>query len=252
MKEKTPRVKTPKTISYHHGDLGASLVETALRLLKTKRYENISLREVAREAGVSQAAPYRHFKDKKDLLAAVIELGLDRKFRLMTEAIRAAGGDAEKIYFSSCIAYFRMGLKHPEHFKLMFRSEVREDTEHPALLEKNSRLFVLLREVILYCQKKKVIGEGDPYQKAMNCWCVINGFTSLYADGRLKFLGVTEDNAEQALCSLASQFLIGQVEPMSKSDYGFKIFQTPESEAMKNLVLSKSHPEIDEIFSQLT
>ncbi|MBY0385949.1 TetR/AcrR family transcriptional regulator, partial [bacterium] len=152
--KKKKATKTSSKADYHHGDLKSTLIESALRLIKAKGPENLSLRELAREAGVSQAAPYRHFKDKKELLAAIIEQGFEKKFQYMYDAIEAVKHNPKEMYYACGLAYFRMGLKHPQHFKLMTSSEVIPDQDHPSLLEKASNTFILLREMIKYCQKK--------------------------------------------------------------------------------------------------
>lgn len=241
--------KPAKSVSYHHGALKATLIEAALKLLKTQSPETLSLRELARSAGVSQAAPYRHFKDKKELIAAIIEQGFDLKFKYMAKAIKDSDGDAKKMYFDTGLAYFKMGLNHPQHFKLLTSSEVVPSPEYPSLLIVASKTYLLLKEMIVYCQKKGVIGAGDPYHKALNCWCLVNGFTALYAEGRLRLIGVDEDNAEAALKTFFSQNLIGNDKSLAKSDYGFKPFKTSDSTFLKEAFLDPGSPEIDAVFA---
>lgn len=224
--------KPLKADTYHHGDLRTTLIETAVRMLKTKASAEISLRELAREAGVSQAAPYRHFKDKNQLLAAVCQQGFDLKFQYMVEAVQTAKTPEELIHACG-IAYFRMGLKHPQHFKLMVNSEIQPSPDYPELEKAACKSFLVLKQVIEQCQKAGLMGEGDPYHRAMNCWCLVNGFTALYAEGRLAWLGVTEKNAEAALSNLISQHLYGSQHPLSRSGSGFRIFSTPESQQNK-------------------
>lgn len=247
--KKTKRPKrAPKAETYHHGDLKTTLIEAALKLLKTKSHETISLRELAREAGVSQAAPYRHFKDKKELISAIIEQGYELKYQFMEDAIKDSKGDPLKMYFGCGRAYFRMGLKHPQHFKLMANPEVIPSPEYPSLMTCACRSFLLVKRMLDYLQAKGVIGAGDTYHKAMHCWYVVNGFTTLYAEGRLTHMGVTAENAEAALETFLSQYLIGCSQPLSKSDRGFKPFQTELSSMLKEMVLDQPHPEVDDIF----
>lgn len=250
-KKKKDLKKTNKSDGYHHGDLKATLLDCALRLIKSKGPESLSLRELAREAGVSQAAPYRHFKDKKELIAALIEQGFEKKYQYMKDAIEGSRGNYEEMYYACGLAYFRMGLKHTQHFKIMTSSEVNPSPDYPSLLQAASKTFILLREMIQFCQKKGVVGAGDASQKAMNCWCVVHGFTALYVEGRLGFLGVDPSNAETALKSLLSQYLLGQKTSLVQADFGFKTFTTPESIWMRENVLSQSHPDIDTLFQSL-
>lgn len=248
-KKKKTTKKSDNSDTYHHGDLKSTLIESALRLIKAKGPENLSLRELAREAGVSQAAPYRHFIDKKELLAAIIEQGFEKKFQYMYDAIESAKNDPKEMYYACGLAYFRMGLKHPQHFKLMTSSEVIPGPDYPGLLEKASSTFILLREMVKYCQRKGIVGSGDPYHKAMNCWCVVNGFTALYAEGRLGFLGVTPENAEQCLRALLHQYQIGQTQPLEAKN--IKLFETPQSKMMKEMMLDRDHPTVNALFAGL-
>lgn len=195
-------------------------------MLKTRSPDEISLRELAREAGVSQAAPYRHFKDKNQLLAAVCQQGFDLKFQYMLEAVQKAR-QAKELIFSCGLAYFQMGLKHPQHFKLMVNSDIQPSPDYPELEQSACKTFLLLKQVIEKCQKAGIMGQGNAYHRAMNCWCLVNGFTALYAEGRLEWLGVTPQNAEDALKTLISQFLYGSQQDLDQSDFGFKIFSTP-------------------------
>ncbi len=238
-----------KSVTYHHGDLRSTLLETSIKMLASRSPSELSLRELAREAGVSGAAPYRHFKDKNELLAAISQQGFEMKFSYMIKAMKEAKGDPEKMFFGCGLAYFKMGKDHPQHFKLMMSSEVVPCETYPELMKIASTTFVLVREMIVRCQKKGLIGKGDAYLKAMNCWSVVNGFTSLYADGGLEWLGVTKANAEKALQTLMSQFLIGSSKPLDQSNYGFQLFNTPES--MEDYELLKQiEPEISKILGE--
>ena len=225
--------KSPKDDSYHHGDLKAALIAVAVEMLRAKSIQDLSLREVARVAGVSQAAPYRHFRDKDHLLAAISQQGFELKSQYMRQAVAEAGDDALAMFYGCGRAYLKMGLKHPQHFQLMLTSSIVPSEKFPELKAAAAGSFSVLCQAIEYGQKAGVIGGGDPYHKALNCWSVVNGFTSLYAEGRLLWLGITEENAEAALMSLLSQFLIGTARSLSESDFGFKPFTTAESQQNK-------------------
>ena len=228
--------------AYHHGDLKAVLLKTAIRILKKKSPEELSLRELAREAGVSQAAPYRHFKRKEDLIAALATEGFELKAKYMKQAIRDSGGDLRETYFACALSYFIMGKRHPQHFRLMFGSDIIPDQNHPDYLKAANTSFALLKDTIAKCQAVGIVGPGDPYHKALNCWILVHGFTSLYVERRLGWLGVSEENAEAALKTLLSQFHIGNDKSLKDSDFGFSVFQTKDSkfyrDFMENLAVS--------------
>ncbi|MBW2453521.1 MAG: WHG domain-containing protein [Deltaproteobacteria bacterium] len=113
--------KSRKQGRYHHGDLPRALVEAALALVEDQGVSALTLREVARRVGVTHAAPYRHFKDKSALLAAVAEEG----FKRLTHALVAARGAAPAAEGRAAmgIAYLRFAIEHPAHYRVMFGVE---------------------------------------------------------------------------------------------------------------------------------
>lgn len=220
----------PKTSgSYHHGDLKTALLEATVRFLKKRDPSEISLRELARIVGVSQAAPYRHFKDKDELLAEVARQGFAIISQDIQETIVKCKDDASEMFYQCGFAYFRMVLNHPQHFKLMFSSGVKPERKHAGLQIAAAQTLALIRDMVVFCQRHKVLGDGDPLHRALHCWSVVHGFATLYADGRLECIGVTADNAEKALMTLMSQQLIGASKSLQKSEHGFKMFSTEES-----------------------
>jgi AcrR family transcriptional regulator len=215
--------------SYHHGDLRATLLAAAIKMLKNKDANELSLRELAREAGVSIAAPYRHFKNKQELIAAIMTEGFELQSKYMRESAEENKNDILKMYYGCGLSYFKMGKSHPQHFKLMFGPELIPNEDYPELQLAACSTFALLKNMVIKCQEAKLIGEGDPYNKALNCWTMVHGFTVLYAEGRLNWLGVNKENSEKAFLTLMSQFLVGNQQPLAKSDYGFSTFGTKES-----------------------
>ncbi len=242
MASKTKKVKRDKResrpVAYHHGDLRSALIASAVKHLESKPVETLSLRELARGAGVSLAAPYRHFKDKEALLAAISQEGFDLKRKYMEQAIKQSKGDVQKMFYGCGNAYFKMGMLHPQHFKLMVTSNVCPSEKYPELMEAAAKTFALLTQVMKHCQEAALIGPGDPFHYALNFWAVVNGFTSLYAEGRLEWIGVTQQNAESALKTLLSQHLIGSAQPLAKSESGFRPFMSPKAAQRKDVLLS--------------
>ena len=104
---------------YHHGDLRRALIETALQLVTEEQDWTFSLREVARRAGVSHRAPYNHFPEKLDLLAAIAAVGFEG---LRDGMLRAMAGidESEALLAAICRTYIRLGLENPALYRLMF------------------------------------------------------------------------------------------------------------------------------------
>src|SRR5271169_7151085 len=119
VKRKQSKISEPPP--YHHGDLRRSLIDAALALVTEEQDWTFSLRAVARRARVSHNAPYNHFADKRDLLAAVAAAG----FATLGEQIMTATsgiGNAQTALVKSALVYVTFGVENPAHYRLMFSS----------------------------------------------------------------------------------------------------------------------------------
>ena len=170
--------------SYHHGNLRAALVEAALGLVQREGVEALTLRGAARLAGVSPAAPYRHFADKRALLAAVAEEG----FRLLAAALREAGGTTEprERFRARGPAYVSFAIRHPSHFRVMFGRELADRTGYPGLRDAAAAAFDALIEGMAEAQRAGVVREGDPRDLGLTAWSAMHGLSSLLLTGRLQ------------------------------------------------------------------
>lgn len=245
LKNKKPPQATPKKLKlseeksegYHHGDLRSALVNAAVKMLETSSQEELSLRELARTVGVSQAAPYRHFKNKEDLFAAINQQGFEIKFNLMKDAIEKHRSDPKEMFFQCGLAYFRMGQKHPQHFKMMMLSPYCPKPEYPELMRISGATFALLKDVIDIVQREKIFGAGDPYHITLQCWALVHGITALHVEGRLDWLGFNDKDTEGFLKNMLEQYLVGaQADIVSKNPV--KLFNTPETQEKFALIKS--------------
>ena len=105
--------------TYHHGDLRAALVGEGMAMLVERAADTVSLREVARRAGVSATAVYRHFPDKAALMAALANEGLARLAVAQHAAFEAKGGGVDG-FSATGAAYVRFALANPELFRMIF------------------------------------------------------------------------------------------------------------------------------------
>jgi AcrR family transcriptional regulator len=186
----------PESAPYHHGDLRRALIDTALTMVTEEGAWRFTLREVARRAGVSHAAPYNHFADKSALLAEVAALGF--------QALRAELEDAARQSRSSrqtlpgiAVAYVRFGVKHPAHYRLMFGPELAESERYPALEEASDAAFAALTTVVERGQAAHEVRPGSVRDQALAAWSLVHGLTTLLIDQRLSFLGVSTSDAER-------------------------------------------------------
>ena len=116
---KRRRPADPSRRPYHHGNLAPMLVDAALALLAETQDWAFSLREVARRAGVSHNAPYKHFPEKRDLLAAVAARGFDALAERMTEGLRGVSGARARL-LACGRAFVAHGVANPALYRLMF------------------------------------------------------------------------------------------------------------------------------------
>lgn len=175
--------KNQRGSEYHHGDLKNALIEAAARLVVERGIANVSLREVARAAGVSHAAPYHHFSDKSALLAAVAEEGFKRFDVYQSRALRSAPQDPQEKLRALGRAYVRFAIANPHFFRIMFRYDIAELDRYPSLAEVAKRTFDrLLNTVSEYLKGKK---SKDPMHAAIRAWALVHGLATLWLDGRL-------------------------------------------------------------------
>ncbi len=170
---------------YHHGDLRRALVTAALDLIADGGTAALTLRAVARAAGVTHAAPYRHFDDKAALLAAVAEEGFVSLREAAASAAVAAGDDPVERLLSAGAAYVRFAVDHPAHYRVMFGAEVADRSSYPDLEAAADRSFSLLEDAITICQETGHVVEGNGKELALAAWSMLHGFASLMIAGQL-------------------------------------------------------------------
>ncbi|NOJ44944.1 TetR/AcrR family transcriptional regulator [Bradyrhizobium archetypum] len=181
-----PAGETP----YHHGDLHDALLAAAERVLERDGLPGLTLRAVAREAGVSHAAPTHHFGDLAGLLSELAAIG----FRRFNEAMIAAGNTETHPLMKSMArakAYVAYAQARPGMYGLMFRTE-RLDMTRPSLHEAATASFEGLASAIGASRNEKLTGDAlealslDQAAAIARAWSLVHGFTSLLLDGRLK------------------------------------------------------------------
>jgi AcrR family transcriptional regulator len=165
---------TRKKRNYHHGDLRAALLGMAGKILEKEGLDVLKLREVARRAGVSHNAPYRHFPDRAALLAALAAEG----FAMLGEAQRAAAAAGGLRGMGE--AYVRFALEHPQRFRLMFGGQV-QIARHPALREIATRVFGGLSGA-LAARMPGVQGAADA---SIAAWALVHGLAHLLLGDRI-------------------------------------------------------------------
>jgi AcrR family transcriptional regulator len=202
---------------YHHGDLRRALIDTALTMVTEEGAWNFTLREVARRAGVSHAAPYNHFADKSALLAEVATLGFQALRRQM-EAARRQPRSARQAMLGIATAYIRFGVEHPAHYRLMFGPDFAERGRHPTLDEAGDATFAVLTTALERGQAAGEIRRGSVPDQALAAWSLVHGLTTLLIDQRLSILGVSTAEAERQARLACTGLIEGLEAPDRKAE----------------------------------
>lgn len=165
--------------SYHHGDLRLALIDAGRELVEQRGLDQFSLRETARRAGVSPAAPAHHFGDTRGLLTAIATAGF-REFGDVIEAAR--GADRDRTIVLRCHAYLDFALDRPGLFRLMWRKTML-DMDDPDHLDAAHRVFAMMDKLIRGDEASYTRPDDPQLAPTVACWSIVHGFTMLVLDG---------------------------------------------------------------------
>ena len=174
--------------SYHHGDLHNTLILAAAELIEERGSVEFAMAEAARRAGVSTAAPYRHFRDKDDLLHSVSQLC----FMGLTQAAQVAVADQEAGSVESVVAlgrsYIRFMLSHRPFVDLMWGDHGARAMDSDAMDLRGSGFYVLVDAVTAVCERQSIT-PYDPVEIATQLWSMVHGLSGLAMNDQIsKFL----------------------------------------------------------------
>jgi AcrR family transcriptional regulator len=178
--------KAKATASYHHGDLHDALLKAAEAILERDGLIGLTLRAVAREAGVSHAAPAHHFRDLTGLVSELAAIGY-RRFGAAMNAAIVPGRSWAEIGLARAHAYLDFARAHPAMYQLMFRAE-RLDMSNPVLREAANASFAGLVASVGEGRGEAVASEALTLAQAADAaraWSLLHGFATLLLDGRL-------------------------------------------------------------------
>jgi AcrR family transcriptional regulator len=169
---------------YHHGNLKEALVEAALDLIARKGPAGFTFAEAARSAGVSPAAPYRHFRDRDELLASIAQQGFEQFEARLNAAWNDGRPDTLTAFQRVGKAYLAFAREHPAHYSAMFESGLPLDG-NPALLIASERAFAIIRAAA-----ERLVAMAPPDQPrppalmmALHIWSLSHGIASLFGRG---------------------------------------------------------------------
>ena len=175
--------KSTAKANYHHGNLKEALVEVAVEIVRADGVAGLSLRKVAKKLGVTQTAPYSHFKDKTSLLAAVATVG----FRLFTERMSQEMDKAETLenkINGLGMGYVLFALEEPQLFRLMFGTELSGYLESQEFVQTAAKSYELISDSVAELIDRDKSGR-DKSLATITAWSLVHGLATLLVDNKL-------------------------------------------------------------------
>jgi AcrR family transcriptional regulator len=201
--------------SYHHGELRQALIDAARQLINERQGNDFSLSDACKRAGVSTAAPYRHFADKGEIVNEVVAQGfVDMTVRARAEAEVFPPGAPERILAVGRV-YMGFAIGEPALFRMMFSQSHSATHDDVATTAGKSCFAYVLGEVVSYCTINGV--EGDARMIAVQLWTMVHGAASLTIDG--DYAKVAPDLDIARMISLGAERLLFQL-PRGRSARG--------------------------------
>ncbi len=181
-------------------------MRASLQLIDSEGLAAVSLRRVAREAGVSPGAPYHHFADRSALLAALSTHGFEL-LRDQMVAAKARAATPRDVLTELAVGYVRFAVEQPTYFRLMFRPELSQPEKHPDAMVAGEAAFAVLADTVDEAVRAGVLPADKAGTLAVAWWSMAHGLAALTVDGRLgKRAGLMGTTPEELTCRITSMF----------------------------------------------
>jgi len=159
------------------------LIRTTATMLEEGGLKAVTMRALSARIGISHAAPYRHFRHKAALMAAVAEDGFDRLAEQLERLDGAWGGEPLERFRTSACGYVRFAVDNPELYMLMFGKESAGDATLPRLAPPAQRILSTLQKMIRDCQSHGLFRRENPVNQAAFAWAAVHGLSLLMING---------------------------------------------------------------------
>jgi AcrR family transcriptional regulator len=171
--------------SYHHGDLKNALIEAGVKILAKEGVGGLSLRKVAKMAGVSHSAPYAHFPDKQSLIAAISTEGFKQFYAEFDAAVSPYANEPRRQLEAGAWAYVQFALNNTDTFKIMFSDVLEKEKDYPAFVENSRKAFERLVDVVRACQAADILRPAPAELMAVSIWGQLHGVIFLILQGQI-------------------------------------------------------------------
>jgi AcrR family transcriptional regulator len=211
-----PKTATPRPTSYHHGKLREVLIEAAVQLVEEGGPENVSVREVAKRAGVSPGAPFRHFSTKTALMTAVAEQAMGRFRSEITNAVdNVATDDPIERFAAVGAAYLRWAIRNPTHFQIISTRSLIDWDSSESLRHDNEAVRALMEGAMAEAQRRSMLRSNDIADTQIAGRALVYGLARMVIDGHFAQWAMSGQTAEETTQSVLKHFvsLIGNDAP---------------------------------------
>jgi len=193
--------------NYHHGDLRRALLDAAVQFIETHGVEAVSVRAVAKMAGVSPGAPFRHFATRTALLTAVAEEALNRLAGAITLSLQAAAEQNPLLQFRAIgVGFLRWAFANPTHFQVISARAV-IDFEGSPLRQRNDAIRTRMNALMNEAAATGLLRPGDVGRHQIAARALVYGLARMYVDGQFPSWGLDESKALQESIAILDQFI---------------------------------------------
>lgn len=211
--KKHPAQKTAekKRSTYHHGNLRETLIAATLEMIEESGPENVSMREVAKRAGVSSGAPFRHFENRTALLRAVAEQAMGRLREGVAATLeKASHADPLTQFKAIGEGYLAWALGNPTHFLILSDRKIIDLEEPQSLRQDNDAIHAIMNRLLDEADQQGflrtgIMKESLPLMARALCY----GLARMYIDGHMPEAGVKQHGARKAVSAALDQFVDG-------------------------------------------
>ncbi|MCA1899503.1 MAG: TetR/AcrR family transcriptional regulator [Chloroflexi bacterium] len=192
---------------YHHGDLKNALIEAGIKILSEEGTGGLTLRKVAKLAGVSHSAPYAHFADKQSLIAAISTEGFKRLYAELDAAILANADNPRRQLMEGARAYVQFAMNNIGAFKVMFSSALEKEKDYPSFVEISHKTFERVVDIVKACQAAGALRPAPPEVMAVAVWGQLHGIISLILEGQISHTVLDKFNVWEIVSISVEQVL---------------------------------------------